>query len=118
MASFGLGDQAARAIWGQEAIDTQQAAEQLHPTAHLAGEIVGGLSPLALERGLAAVGMKLAPTAIGAAVQGIRSTVGRAAAKTALNAATGAAYAGAQAAGRREGGVAPRLAAARQAAIP
>lgn len=118
MASFGLGDQAARAIWGQEATDTQQAAETQHPTAHLAGEIAGIVSPLALERGLAAAGVKVAPTAIGTAVRGIQSTVGRAAAKTVLNAATGAGYAGAQAAGRTEGGLAPRLAAAQQAAVP
>src|SRR5256885_15812517 len=63
MASFGLGDQTARALWGKEATDTQQAAEQLHPTAHLAGEIAGAGSPLALERGLAAAGGKAGPTA-------------------------------------------------------
>lgn len=118
MASFGLGDQAARAIWGQEATTTQQAAEQLHPTAHLAGEIAGILSPVALERGLAAAGVKVAPTAIGAAARGIQNLPARAVAKTALNAATGAGYAAAQAAGRTEGGLGARAAAAKQAAIP
>lgn len=118
MASFGLGDQAARALWGKEATDTQQAAEQLHPTAHLAGEIAGIISPLAIERGLAAAGVKLAPTAIGAAVRSINSLPVRALAQTGLNAATGAGYASAQAAGRTEGGLAPRLAAAKQAAGP
>src|SRR6266705_1906519 len=108
MASFGLGDQAARALWGKEATETQQAAEQLHPTAHLAGEIAGAISPLALERGLAAAGVKVAPTAIGAAVRGIQNLPARALAKTALNAATGAGYAAAQAAGRTEGGLGPR----------
>src|SRR5437868_15444462 len=37
-ASYGLGDQAARASCGKEAIDTQQAAGQLHPTDHPIGE--------------------------------------------------------------------------------
>jgi len=117
MASFGLGDQLARAI-EPEAAMTQQLAGELHPTAHMIGEAAGLLSPLGLERGLALAGAKIAPTAIGAAVQGIKSLAGRAAAKTALNAAIGAGYAGAQAAGRTEGGLEPRLTAAKQVAIP
>jgi hypothetical protein len=118
MMSFGLGDQAARAVLGKEAALTQQAAQSQHPTAHLAGEIAGIFSPIALERGLAAAGVKVAPTAIGAAVRGIKSLPARALAKTALNTATGAGYAAAQAAGRTEGGLTPRLAAAKQAAVP
>ena len=117
MASFGLGDQLARAI-EPEAGMTQQLAGELHPTAHMAGEAAGLLGPLGVERALALAGAKVAPTAVGAAVQGIKSLPGRALAKTALNAAIGAGYAGAQAAGRTEGGLEPRLTAAKQAALP
>src|SRR5947208_2968153 len=114
MASFGVGDQVARAL-EPEAELTQRLAGELHPTAHLLGEVTGLLSPLALEKILTLAGVRIAPTAIGAAVRGIKNVAGRAAAKTALNAAIGAGYAGAQAAGRTEGGLAPRLAAVKQA---
>src|SRR5436190_4316235 len=63
MASFGLGDQAARAIWGKEATDTQQAAKGLHPTAHLVGEAAGFVGPAAVEHALTKLGV-LAPSAI------------------------------------------------------
>ena len=115
MMSFGLGDQAARLIWGKEALDTQQAARQEHKTAHTAGEIAGLVGPAAVEVGLARAG-KLAPSALRLAVNAIRNPVGRGAAKVALNAATGAAYAGAQAAGRTEGSLTERAAAAGRAA--
>ena len=115
MMSFGLGDQAARLIWGKEALDTQQAALQEHRTAHTAGEIAGLVGPAAIEAGLVKAG-KLAPSAIRAAVNAIKNPVGRGAAKVALNAATGAAYTGAQAAGRTEGSVGERAKAAARVA--
>src|SRR5439155_6139191 len=107
MMSFGLGDQAARALEPEAGL-TQQSAQQEHPAAHLAGEITGLLVPGLGQLGLAKAGVKVAPTAIGAAVRGIESRVGRAAAQTALRAAEGAGYAGAQAAGRTQGTLAER----------
>lgn len=115
MMSFGIGDQVARAL-EPEAHITQDLAQELHPTAHLVGEGAGLLIPFAGEAGLAAMGAKAAPTALGRLLASIENPVGRAAARTVANAATGAAYAGAQAAGRTPGGVAPRLAAAKAAA--
>src|SRR5256885_12568840 len=117
MASFGLGDQAARAIWGKEATDTQEAAEQLHPTAHLAGEVAGAVGPAVAEQALAKLGL-LVPSAIGTAVRGIQNVPARAVAQTTLNAAKGAGYFAAQAAGHTEGGLGARAEAAQQAAIP
>ena len=64
-----------------------------------------------------AVGL-LAPSAIGTAVRGIQNVTGRAVAKTALNAAVGAGLGAAQAAGRTEGGLGPRLEAAQQGVLP
>lgn len=110
MMSFGLGDLLARKLEGQEAVDTQQAAEAQHPAAHLLGEVAGIVGPAAAEMGLVKGG-KLA-----LAIRGIRSTAGRAAAKTAVNAATGAAYMGAQVAGHTEGDLGTRLAAGARAA--
>jgi len=115
MMSFGLGDQFARKLEGQEALDTQQAAQANHPTAHLLGEVAGLVGPAGIEYGLAKAGV-IAPTALGRYIANIASRPARAAARTAVNAATGAAYAGAQAAGRTEGGLAPRAQAAGRAA--
>ena len=106
MMSFGLGPQIARRL-DPSVGAVQQAAQAAHPTAHLVGEGLGLLGPAGVEVGLTKAG-KLAPTAIRAAVSGIKNRVVRAAAKTTLNAATGAGYAAAQAAGRTEGGLAAR----------
>lgn len=111
MASFGLGDQVARRLLGETAQMTQEQAQAQHPTAHLAGEVAGLVGPAGVEVGLAKAG-KLVPTALRTAASGIRNRTARAIAKTGLNAATGAAYAGAQAAGRTEGSLSERAAAA------
>lgn len=115
MMSFGLGDQFARKLEGQEAVDTQQAAKANHPTAHVGGEIAGLIGPAGVEHVLAKAGV-IVPGAVGRLVAKIASKPARAVAKTAMNAAAGAAYAGAQAAGHTEGGLAPRLQAAEHAA--
>src|SRR5947199_9220832 len=81
MASFGLGNQVARALEPEAGL-TQRLAGELHPAAQLGGEVAGLLSPLALEKALAVAGVRVAPTAIGAAVRGIKNVAGRAAAKT------------------------------------
>lgn len=114
MASFGLGPQIARKLVPGASV-IQQAGKQQHPTAHLTGEIAGLLGPAGIELGLAKAGL-LAPSAARVAVNAIKGRAARAAAKLALNAVEGAAYAGAQAAGRTEGGIAPRLKAAGKAA--
>ena len=118
MMSFGLGDQIARAI-EPEAQMTQEAAQAEHPGAHLLGEVAGLAAPAGVAKGLTLLGRGAfeAPTIVRAA-QGIRSTGGRALAKTAINATAGAGLAGAQAAGHTEGGIEPRLQAAESAAIP
>ncbi len=113
MMSLGLGDQFARKLEGQEAIDTQQAASAIHPTAHFLGEAAGLIGPAGVEYGLAKAGL-LVPTAIGRVVAQIGNKPARLAAKTALNAAAGAGFAGAQAAGHAEPG--KRLAAAERVA--
>lgn len=115
MASFGLGDQIARAI-EPEAKLTQDLAQQLHPTAHVVGEVAGLLTPIGLERAAAGVGLHLAPSVIGKTVQTIANPAARAAARTAVNALIGGSYAGAQAAGHQEGGLGERAAAAGRAA--
>lgn len=115
MMSFGLGDQAARALLGQEATDTQDAAKANHPTAHLLGEVAGVVGPAAVEYAGAKAGV-VVPTALGRAVRAITSKPGRAVARTALRATEGAALAGAQAAGRTEGSIGTRAKAAAQAA--
>lgn len=119
MMSFGLGKQIAasldRAAPESDRSYTalaEEAAQANHPTAHFAGELGGLLIPIAGELGLAKAGVKVAPTALGAAVRRIENRFGRATAKTVLNAATGAGYAGAQAAGRTEGPLADRAKAA------
>lgn len=122
MMSFGLGKQVAGALdraapesdRSYSAL-TEEAAQANHPTAHFAGEVTGLVGPAAAEFGLAKAGL-LVPTALGRLVQGITSRPARAAAKTALNAAIGAGYAGAQAAGRTEGSLGERAKAASQAA--
>lgn len=113
MMSFGLGDQFARKLEGQEAIDTQQAAKANHPTAHLLGEVAGLIGPAGIEYGLARAGL-LTPTIVGKTIRAIASKPVRVAARTVANAAAGAGYAAAQAAGHAEPG--KRLQAAGQAA--
>lgn len=115
MMSFGLGDQVARKLLGETARMTQTQAQAQHPTAHTLGEVAGFVGPAAAEIGLTKAG-KLAPSAIRASVNAIKSRAGRIAAKAALNAIEGATLAGAQAAGRTEGGVGERAKAAAQAA--
>ena len=115
MMSFGLGDQVARKLLGETATMTQEQAKGQHPTAHLLGEAAGLIGPAGIEVGLAKAG-RLVPTALTTLVRGIQNRVGRAAAKTAVNAVTGAAYAGAQAAGRTEGSLGERARAAGRAA--
>lgn len=115
MMSFGLGDQAARKLLGETATMTQEQAKAQHPTAHLAGEIAGVLTPAGAELALVKAG-KLTPSALRLAINAIKSKTLRAGAKTAMNAAIGAGYAGAQAAGRTEGGIGERARAAGQAA--
>lgn len=107
MMSFGLGDQVARAI-EPEAELTQQAAGQLHGTAHGLGEIAGALTQFGAPRALGALGAKLTPTAIEMAVRSIKSLPARALARTGLNAAEGAGYVGAQGAGHTEGNLGER----------
>lgn len=113
MMSFGLGDQFARKLEGQEAVDTQEAASALHKGAHTVGEVLGLVGPAAVEFGLAKAGV-IVPTAIGRTIRAIASKPVRLAARTVANAATGAGFAAAQAAGHAEPG--KRLQAAEQAA--
>ena len=125
MMSFGMGNQVARATemdglatpYGPSspALLTQQTAQSQHPAAHIAGEIAGLVGPAGVEFGLTKAG-RLTASAVRTAVNAIRNRTLRAAAKTTLNATQGAAYAGAQAAGHTEGGLAPRVTAAAHAA--
>lgn len=124
MMSFGLGDQIARKLdqeaeaagmEGNGAALTQTAAAANHPTAHMAGEVAGALTPLGAEAALSKAGV-MAPMALTQFIRALQNPYLRWGGKTALSAAEGAAYAGAQAAGRKEGDLGERLDAAKEAA--
>jgi len=123
MASFGLGDQIARAVETVPIIGageggarmTQEQAFGQHKTAYRVGQGLGLVGPAAAEIGLTKLG-RLAPSAARLAVNAVRNKWGRIAAKAALNALEGGAYVGAQAAGHTEGGLGARGKAAVRAA--
>ena len=124
MMSFGLGDQIARKLDqeaeaagmpGNGAALTQMAAQANHPTAHTVGEVAGALTPLGAEVALSKAGV-MAPMALTKFIRALQNPYLRWGGKTALSAAEGAAYAGAQAAGRTEGDIGERLAAGAEAA--
>lgn len=127
MMSFGLGDQIARKLdeevvsagkpeLSHHAAETQAVAGELHPSAHVAGEIAGLLTPIGVERALAKAGVSMVPMALTKFIRALQNPYLRWGGKTALSAAEGAAYAGAQAAGRKEGDLGERLDAAKEAA--
>lgn len=127
MMSFGLGDQIARKLddevvnagrpeLSHHAAETQIAAKELHGPAHLAGEIAGFLTPIGAEYALAKTGYKMVPLALTKFIRALQNPYLRWGGKTALSAGEGALYAGAQAAGRKEGDLGERLDAAKEAA--
>lgn len=124
MMSFGLGDQIARKLDQESeaagmgsngAALTQAAASANHPTAHTVGEVAGALTPLGAEALLTKAGV-MAPMALTKFIGAIQNPYLRWGGKTALSAAEGALYAGAQAGGRKEGDLGERLDAAKDAA--